>query len=129
MIAPRVSNSQPPLFMPWQRHSEAGAAARAEAVVTRPGRARVDVGESTSGANLLDCDVAASKPVPLHVQMLHVASATSVVGDCCFGSGNERLAPAVFDAAGFRPERQRPRARRSLPLRRARGLLAARVLG
>ena len=31
----------------WQRHSEAGAAARVEAVVARPGRARLDVGEST----------------------------------------------------------------------------------
>ena len=42
----------------------------------RGGGRRLLLGESTSGANLLDCDVAASKPVPLHVQMLHVASAT-----------------------------------------------------
>ena len=32
----------------WQRHSEAGAAARAEAAVARPGRARLDVGKSES---------------------------------------------------------------------------------
>ena len=50
--------------------------ARTKGVVPRRGCARLDLGESTRGANLLDCDVAASKPVPLHVQVLHVASAT-----------------------------------------------------
>ena len=37
-----------------QRHSEAGAAARAEAAVARPGCARLDVGDSTSAPGLLD---------------------------------------------------------------------------
>jgi hypothetical protein len=38
----------------WQRHSEAGAAARAEAAVARPGRARLDVCDSPSAPGLLD---------------------------------------------------------------------------
>ena len=37
----------------WQRHSEAGAAARAEAVVARPVPARLDVGDCDSAPGLL----------------------------------------------------------------------------
>ena len=48
------SRRPPPLLQPWQRHSEAGAAARAEAAVARPGRARLDVGDSPSAPGLLD---------------------------------------------------------------------------
>jgi hypothetical protein len=32
MIAPRVSNSQPPLFVPWHCYSAAGAPADAKAI-------------------------------------------------------------------------------------------------
>ena len=49
-----VKTAEPaPLSPPWQRHSEAGAAARAEAVAARPGRARLDA---------RDCDSAPSLP-------------------------------------------------------------------
>jgi hypothetical protein len=41
-------SSRPRLVPAWQRHSEAGAAARAEAVVARPGRARLDLGDRSS---------------------------------------------------------------------------------
>ena len=42
------SRRAPPLLQPWRRHSEAGAAARAEAVVARSGPARLDLGELDS---------------------------------------------------------------------------------
>ena len=47
-IAPRVSSRQPARALAWQRHSEARAAARAEAVVARSVPARLDVGDCDS---------------------------------------------------------------------------------
>jgi hypothetical protein len=38
----------------WQRHSQAGAAARTEAVVARPGRARLDVSDRDTTSSSLD---------------------------------------------------------------------------
>ena len=43
--APGGRSSATSRLQPWQRHGEAGGAARAEAVVARPGRARLDVGD------------------------------------------------------------------------------------
>ena len=42
------------LLQPWQRHSEARTAARAEAVVARPGRARLDASDHDRAPSLLD---------------------------------------------------------------------------
>jgi hypothetical protein len=42
------------LPQPWQRHSEVGAAARAEAVVARPDRARLDVSDRGTSSSSLD---------------------------------------------------------------------------
>ena len=52
----RPTSVRPPVrrLSAWQRHSEAGAAARAEAAVARPGRARLDVGDSPSAPGLPD---------------------------------------------------------------------------
>ena len=47
------SSRPPPLLQPWQRHSEARAAARAEAVVARSVPARLDVGDCDSAPGLL----------------------------------------------------------------------------
>ena len=52
--SPTVTTTQSTrLSEPWQRHSEAGAAARAKAVVARSGRARLDVGDCDSTPGLL----------------------------------------------------------------------------
>ena len=48
-IAPRVSSSQAPLAQAWQRHSEPGAAAGAEAVVAPPGPTRPGCARSRQG--------------------------------------------------------------------------------
>ena len=50
---PIVRTIEPARLPAWQRHSEAGAAARVEAVVTRSGPARLDVGDCDSAPGLL----------------------------------------------------------------------------
>jgi hypothetical protein len=52
----RRRSSAPSRLPPWQRHSEAGAAARAEAVVAPPGPTRPDVRDHDRAPSLLDPD-------------------------------------------------------------------------
>jgi hypothetical protein len=66
------------LSQPWQRHSGSGAAARAEAIVARPGRARLDVGDCNSAPSLLGSRLPASTITSCAGMTLSTVAATSI---------------------------------------------------
>jgi hypothetical protein len=118
-IASRVSTSQPPLALAWQRHSEAGAAGRAEAVVPRPARARLDVVDRDSAR--------------FAGRRFRASTITSCVGTdfwgplrprspgCRLATHSGHLVPAGTRAAPYRPKRWAcwPKSRQHCPARTA----------
>ncbi len=107
MIAPRVSNSQPPLFVPWRCDSAAGAGASAEAVVPRPGRVHFEAGENArQGISGTSGSQQATVPAVCSMSPSPGRSACPVPG-CRCPSRSDRLTPPDPGAAGCRPKRQR----------------------
>ena len=97
MIAPRVSNSQPPLFVPWRRHSRHDDAAVMEAIV--PGHGRVRVVRPLVPRAKQQSDAPRS------------SSATGDVGVPRTGSriiGAMQLSATCGETSGPRPEGKRP---------------------
>ena len=72
---------------------------------------RSHLGESTSGANLLEAAVAGSMRTDMYVQMHHHASTNLMCADLRFARRRDRLRPQTPCAAGCRPLRARRKVR------------------
>ncbi len=101
---------------PWQRHSEARAAARVEAVVPRPARARLDAGDSHSAPSLLGGRFRASRITCYMGTGRTEGPLRPRSNGCHSGRRSGHLVPAGTRAAPHRPDRQRGRRRRGWPL-------------
>ena len=97
------------------RHSEAGADARAEAVVARPGRARLDVGDCDSAPGLLGGRFRASTITRCVAKGPTGGPPRPRSRGCRLARRSGHLVPAGTRAAPYRPRQQRRRGHDGLP--------------
>ena len=100
---------------PWQRHSEPGPAARAEAVVAPPGTNRPGCARSRQGTEFAESRFRASRVTLVRRQRPYRRSPRSRSSGCCSARRSGHLIAAAISAAPFRPEGQ--------PGERSRGLV------